>query len=97
MTEQAKTDTQLVVLEQANAVALFTEGTGIDALLADVRQKATSLVPDVTTTKGRKEIGSVAYAVAKTKTYLDGIGKELTDQYKEIPKRIDAHRKTIIS
>lgn len=96
MTEQAKTDTQLVVLEQANAaVALFTEGTGIDALLADVRQKVSSLVPDVTTAKGRKEIASIAHAVAKTKTYLDSIGKELTDQYKEIPKRIDAHRKTI--
>ncbi|MGL4750998.1 MAG: hypothetical protein ACRCXB_01060, partial [Aeromonadaceae bacterium] len=64
-------------------------------LLADIRQKATSLVPDITTTKGRKEIASVAYAVAKTKTYLEGFGKELTDKYKEIPKRIDANRKVL--
>ncbi|MGL4715403.1 MAG: hypothetical protein ACRCWL_05775 [Aeromonas sp.] len=95
MTEQAKTDTALVVLEPATAVTLFTEGQGIDALLADIKQQAASLVPDVATAKGRKEIASVAYAVAKTKTYLDGIGKELTDKYKEIPKRIDAHRKQI--
>ncbi|WP_223950301.1 hypothetical protein [Aeromonas hydrophila] len=98
MTEQAKTDTaqtQLVVIEPTTAVALFTEGQGVDELLADIRQKASSLVPDVTTAKGRKEIASVAYAVAKTKTYLDGLGKELTDQYKEIPKRIDANRKVL--
>ncbi|MBO0505290.1 hypothetical protein FED29_017845 [Aeromonas veronii] len=98
MTEQAKTDTaqtQLVVIEPTTAVALFTEGQGVAELLADIRQKASSLVPDVTTAKGRKEIASVAHAVARTKTYLDGLGKELTDQYKEIPKRIDANRKTL--
>lgn len=98
MTEQAKTETtqaQLVVIEPTSAVALFTEGQGVAELLADIRQKATSLVPDITTAKGRKEIASVAYSVAKTKTYLEGFGKELTDKYKEIPKRIDANRKTL--
>ena len=98
MTEQAKTDTvqtQLVVIDPTTAVALFTEGKGVAELLADIRQKATSLVPDITTAKGRKEIASIAYAVAKTKTYLDGLGKEQTDKFKEIPKRIDANRKTL--
>lgn len=98
MTEQAKTDNsqaQLVVIEPTTAIALFTEGQGIGELLADIRQKATSLVPDITTPKGRKEIASVAYAVAKTKTYLEGFGKELASKYKEIPKRIDANRKQI--
>ncbi len=103
MTEQAtvektKADTtqaQLVVIEPTTAVALFTEGQGIAELLADIRQKATSLVPDITTAKGRKEIASIAHAVARTKTYLDGLGKEQTDKFKEIPKRIDANRKQI--
>ncbi|WP_270830672.1 hypothetical protein [Aeromonas sp. QDB03] len=98
MTEQAKTETtqaQLVVIEPTSAVALFTEGQGVAELLADIRQKATSLVPDITTVKGRKEIASVAHAVARTKTYLDGLGKEQTDKYKEIPKRIDANRKVL--
>ncbi|ENI5708806.1 hypothetical protein ACRZQ9_000516 [Aeromonas salmonicida] len=98
MTEQAKTETaqtQLVVIEPTAAVTLFTEGDGIDAMLADIRKQAASLVPDITTAKGRKEIASVAYAVAKTKTYLDGLGKDLTAQYKAIPARIDANRKVI--
>ena len=98
MTEQAKTDNtqaQLVVIEPTTAVALFTEGEGVEAMLADIRKQATSLVPDLSTAKGRKEIASIAFSVAKTKTYLDGFGKELTDKYKEIPKRIDANRKLI--
>lgn len=98
MTKQAKTDTeqtQLVVIEPATAITLFTEGDGIDAMLDDIRKQAASLVPDITTAKGRKEIASVAYAVAKTKTYLDGLGKDLTAQYKAIPARIDANRKVI--
>ncbi|WP_270828936.1 hypothetical protein [Aeromonas sp. QDB20] len=103
MTEQATVDktkadntqAQLVVIEPTTAVALFTEGQGVAELLADIRQKATSLVPDITTAKGRKEIASVAHAVARTKTYLDGLGKEQTDKFKEIPKRIDANRKQI--
>ncbi len=98
MTKQAKNETeqtQLVVIEPTTAIALFTEGDGIDAMLADIRKQAASLVPDITTVKGRKEIASVAYAVTKTKTYLDGLGKDLTGKYKEIPKRIDANRKMI--
>ncbi len=98
MTEQAKTETtqaQLVVIEPTSAVALFTEGEGVEAMLADIRKQATSLVPDLSTAKGRKEIASIAFSVAKTKTYLDGFGKELTDKYKEIPRRIDANRKLI--
>lgn len=98
MTEQAKTETaqtQLVVIEPTAAVTLFTEGDGIDAMLNDIRKQAASLVPDVTTAKGRKEIASVAYAVAKTKTYLEGLGKDLAAQYKAIPARIDANRKVI--
>lgn len=96
MTEQTKTETtktQLVVIEPTTAAALFTEGDGIDAMLADIRKQASSLVPDITTAKGRKEIASVAHAVAKTKTYIEGFGKELADKYKDIPKRIDANRK----
>ena len=90
-----ETTTALVTLQPENALTLFTDGTGLESLLTDIRTQASSLVPDLTTAKGRKEIASVAYAVAQTKTYLDGIGKALTDEYKEIPKKIDATRKLI--
>ena len=89
------TSTALVTLQPENALVLFKDGTGVETMLADIRKQASSLVPDLTTAKGRKEIASVAYAVAQTKTYLDGIGKNLTDEYKEIPRKIDATRKLI--
>ncbi|EGT6367902.1 cell envelope biogenesis protein TolA, partial [Escherichia coli] len=54
-----------------------------------------SFVPDITTAKGRKEIAYLAYKVAQTKTYLDGLGKDLVAELKEIPKLIDANRKTV--
>lgn len=41
----------------------------------------------------RKAIASLAYKVARTKTYLDGIGKDLVAELKDLPKRIDANRK----
>ena len=89
------TSTALVTLQPGNALALFKDGTGVETMLTDIRKKASSLVPDLTTAKGRKEIASVAYAVAQTKTYLDGIGKILVDEYKEVPRKIDANRKII--
>ena len=95
MTTKETTSTALVTLQPENELTLFVDGTGVDALLADIRKQASSLVPDLSTKKGRDEIASVAYAVTRTKTYLDGIGKDLTDKYKEIPKKIDANRKII--
>ena len=89
------TSTALVTLQPETALTLFKDGAGLETLLTDIRKQASSLVPDLTTAKGRKEIASVAYAVAQTKTYLDGIGKTLTDEYKDIPKKIDATRKLI--
>ncbi|GAB3235015.1 hypothetical protein [Pseudaeromonas pectinilytica] len=89
------TSTALVTLQPENALALFKDGTGVDVLLADIRKQASSLVPDLSTKKGRDEIASIAYAVTRTKTYLDGLGKALVDEYKEVPKKIDANRKII--
>lgn len=45
--------------------------------------------------KGRDAIASLGLKVAKTKTYLDGLGKDLVTEYKEVPKKIDASRKTV--
>lgn len=94
-TTTEKQETGLAVIEPTNTLSLFKDGDGLQDLLTDIRTKATSLVPDITTAKGRKEIASVAAAVARTKTYLDGIGKTLVDELKEVPKKIDASRKIV--
>ena len=52
-------------------------------------------MPDVTTKKGRDAIASIAHKVARSKTALDNIGKELVAELKDVPKKIDAERKRI--
>ncbi|MHA1039991.1 cell envelope biogenesis protein TolA [Enterobacter ludwigii] len=87
--------TDLVVIEKANAITVFKSADQIEDILQKVEREVMSFVPDVTTAKGRKEIASLAYKVAQTKTYLDGLGKDLVAELKEIPKLIDANRKTV--
>jgi len=88
-------ETALVTIEPVNALAVFTNAEKVDPILAAIRQIVAEFEADVATAKGRKEITSIAHKVAQSKTYLDGIGKKLTDEYKEIPKKIDANRKRI--
>lgn len=87
--------TELVIVEPKNALTVFTAPDEIEAILLKVEQEVGSFVPDVSTKKGRDAIGSLGLKIAKTKTYLDGLGKDLVDEYKEIPKKIDANRKTV--
>ncbi|HFK3155229.1 TPA: cell envelope biogenesis protein TolA [Citrobacter sedlakii] len=87
--------TDLVVIEKSNAMEVFKSADQIEDILQKVEREVMSFVPDVTTAKGRNEIASLAYKVAQTKTYLDGLGKDLVAELKEIPKLIDANRKTV--
>lgn len=96
MTEQAKTDTaqtQLVVIEPASVNALFIDGVGLHEMLAAVRQQVTNIVPDASTAKGRKQIASLAHACARFKVYGESYGKELADDLKAKPNKLDANRK----
>jgi hypothetical protein len=88
-------ETALVTIEPTTALAVFTNAEKVDPILAAIRKIVAEFQPDTTTAKGRKEIASIANKVARSKTYLDDIGKKLTDEYKEIPKKIDANRKRI--
>lgn len=87
--------TELVVIEKASAMTVFRSADQVEAIIQKVEREVMSFVPDVTTAKGRKEIASLAYKVAQTKTYLDGLGKDLVAELKEIPKLIDTNRRTV--
>lgn len=85
----------LIVIPKETALSVFTADDAIDPYLARIRQEIDKFVPDISSVGGRKEVASMAYKVAQSKTYLEGIGKALADQQKEIPKKIDASRKKI--
>lgn len=85
-------DGQLIPLESVNAVEVFT-GHKLDDLLARIRQETVTLVPDVSTATGRKEIASLAYKVARSKTTIDDAGKTLVAEWKARAAEVDAARK----
>jgi len=84
---------QLVTIEPKKVYEVFTTPNGVHALLEQINSDALAIVPDLSTDKSRKAIASVAYKVSQTKSYLDGLGKEVTDKLKELPKTVDANRK----
>lgn len=86
--------TALITVEHIDPVALFTGGK-IDAILGEIKAKATALMPDTSTANGRKEIASMANRVARSKTLLDGIGKEMVSGWKAKTKIVDAERKKL--
>ena len=87
--------TELVTIPKESALQVFTTIAGLDPYLAQVRAEIDAFRPNLETKKGREEVASLAYKVAKIKTYLDGVGKDLADVQKEIPKKIDAERKRV--
>lgn len=87
--------TDLVLIDTASAYKVFTEPNEVDPILQKIRASIDAFSGDVTTPAGRRAIASMAHRVSRSKTYLDAEGKKLVDQYKEIPKKIDATRKRI--
>lgn len=83
---------ELVTIEQTKIADVFQAG-GLDPYLEKIRAEVSELIPDVETDKGRKEIASMAHKVARSKTYLDGLGKTLVSGIKQQAKAIDAERK----
>ncbi len=84
--------TSIVPLENPNPVELF-KPQGLDTIIARIEEEARSLVPDLDTDKGRKEIASVAARVSRSKTYLDGVGKEYVTELKKASKEVDEVRR----
>jgi hypothetical protein len=83
---------ELIKIESVTAVDVFNNA-GLDPLLEQIKDEVRSFVPDLSTVTGRKAIASLAAKVAKSKTYLDGLGKDLAADQKAAIKTVDAERK----
>lgn len=86
-------DEQLVVADNARITAALVKPELMDQLLEEIKGKLVEFKGDISTDKGRKEIASVAYRVARTKTTIDNFGKELVGAAKAEIKKIDDVRK----
>lgn len=74
-----------VVAEQVNEA--------FKTIYTKIEEEIAKLVPDVTTKKGREEIASLAYKIARTKTGLDEAAAAVTKDQKDIIDAVNAERK----
>lgn len=79
----------------ADLESAFISDEYISNLIADIRQKALSVVGDVNTVKGRGVYISMASTVRRTKTAIDDAGKNLVAEMKKRPALVDASRKKV--
>jgi len=98
MTEVAeKESTELVTVpSKETALEVFKAEQGLDPYLQTIRQELDNFLaepPSLDTATGRKAYASLAHKIARSKTAIDNIGKELVADLKQLPKTIDAERK----
>ncbi|WP_272691482.1 cell envelope biogenesis protein TolA [Providencia sp. PROV132] len=91
---------ELVVIEQATALDLFKAPAKAQELVNFVSgEVAKELVEleglDLNVGVNRNKYISLAAKVTKTKTYAEGIGKEIAADLKKLPKLVDESRKLI--
>lgn len=79
------------------AVTVYASPHSVDAIIEEVerqaRQAADGLTADTRT--GRAELASLAHRVARTKTALDDLGKDLVAEWKAKSAAVDAQRRRI--
>lgn len=75
------------VAQPETAIAVLKDTKQADAFFVQIEAEIDALVPDVSTTKGRDAIKSLAFKVTKTKTYIDATRKVITEDAR---KQVDA-------
>lgn len=87
-----KDTNEIINIERASIPALFV-GDNLKETLERIEKEALSILPDTSTSGGRKKIASLARSVARSKIIIDDAGKELVRDWKSKAKLVDASRK----
>lgn len=87
--------TVIEALDSDQAIEIFTKSEGLDAFKEQFKSDILSVVPDLSTQKGRDAVASNAFKANKQKSKFEATGKALSAEYKDIPKKIDATRKML--
>lgn len=86
--------TQLTIVENIQAVTTFDQEK-VNDYLKKLRDHEKSIVGDITTEYGRKEIASRAFAIAKAKNDIDRAANKLKEQAQNKVKSVNAERNRI--
>lgn len=94
-TAHAETGADLAIIPGALVPAeVFADG-GVDRILADLKARAKSEPVDISTPQGRAALKSLCYKIARSKTALDGMGKDLGENHNAKWTAINKDRKRI--
>ena len=93
--EQPEVSAALAIPEKADAsaIAVLFQPHGLDALLGRIRAEVEAHDADISTEKGRRAIASLAHKVARSKSTLDDLGKDLVAGLKAQTSAVDAERR----
>lgn len=90
---------QGVEVQQAAYMAAFSQPDGMTDIIRQICEQAQSqaaeIGADMEKASDRKKLASIAYAVAKAKTAIDGTGKDLVAEAKAKIKVVDNNRKQV--
>lgn len=82
----------LVAVQALKGEIVFAPG-GVDKLIEQVATEVRGFKGDISTKVGRDAIASFAYKVARSKTAIDKLGKDLAAELKRQTNEIDAERR----
>ena len=82
----------LITINETTPLKLYENPKTMDDWISRLESEIKSLALDISTEKGRENIRSVAYQLARTKAALDKAGKDLGAEYREKINAINAER-----
>lgn len=77
------------------AAEAFATPDSLTALINGIRAEVETEAPDLSTAASRQRIASLAYKVARSKTALDDLGKQLVAEWKTKSAAVDKERKRV--
>ncbi len=90
--ETAKTEVVLRTLQTADIIGIFT-ADGVLPLIEAIEREARAFCFDIETEEGRAGIKSLAYNVARAKTRIDDVGKNMVSEWKQKAAVVDKGRR----
>lgn len=87
--------TALALPDTPILVAAFSEPAKMEAILTRIETEVRAVAPDLSTVTSRKAIASLAFKVARSKTALDEVGKEITEDARKQIDAVNAKRRDI--
>lgn len=84
----------LVTIETLTPAVVFAPG-GVEGIISKLEADVRAALRDISSDAGREAVRALAYKVARSKTALDEMGKELVADIKKKSGAIDAERRII--